>query len=96
MFPGLGNLPSINLFHTRGVMDCLATPFTAVLTPAAHHQKVILVFLSRLIVQSRLLQVADINARELYLRPVTPQQVLARLPEDQLAIKVSREDLEVG
>ena len=38
---------------------------------------------------------AEINARELYLRPVTPQQLLARLPEDELAVKVSREDLEV-
>lgn len=41
-------------------------------------------------------QVAETNARELYLRPVTPQQLLAHLPEDELAVKVSREDLEVG
>lgn len=40
-------------------------------------------------------QVAETNARELYLRPVTPQQLLARLPVDQLAVRVSREDLEV-
>lgn len=40
-------------------------------------------------------QVEEINARELYLRPVTPQQLLARLPSDQLAVKVSREDFEV-
>ena len=26
---------------------------------------------------------------------MTPQQLLARLPEDELAVKVSREDLEV-
>ena len=38
---------------------------------------------------------AEINARELYLRPVTPQQLLARLPPDQLAVKVSKEDFEV-
>eukprot|EP00752_Nemacystus_decipiens_P017233 g15437.t1 len=41
-------------------------------------------------------QVAETNARELYLRPVTPQQLLARLPEDELAVKVSREDLEAA
>lgn len=40
-------------------------------------------------------QVEEINARELYLRPVTPQQLLARLPSDQLAVKVSKEDFEV-
>lgn len=39
---------------------------------------------------------ADTNARELYLRPVTPQQLLARLPADQLAVKVSKQDLEVS
>lgn len=38
---------------------------------------------------------AETNARELYLRPITPQQLLARLPEHELAVKVSREDLEV-
>lgn len=38
---------------------------------------------------------AETNARELYLRPITPQQLLARLPEEELAVKVSREDLEV-
>ncbi|CAM9229357.1 unnamed protein product [Hapterophycus canaliculatus] len=41
-------------------------------------------------------QVAETNARELYLRPITPQQLLARLPEDELAVKVSREDLEAA
>eukprot|EP00904_Undaria_pinnatifida_P006698 jgi/Undpi1/3158/HiC_scaffold_15.g06532.m1 len=41
-------------------------------------------------------QVAETNAQELYLRPVTPQQLLARLPQDQLAVKVSREDLEAA
>eukprot|EP00903_Cladosiphon_okamuranus_P012041 g11306.t1 len=41
-------------------------------------------------------QVAETNARELYLRPVTPQQLLARLPENELAVKVSREDLEAA
>ncbi|CAN0048189.1 unnamed protein product, partial [Laminaria digitata] len=41
-------------------------------------------------------QVAETNATELYLRPVTPQQLLARLPQDQLAVKVSREDLEAA
>ncbi|CAM9090461.1 unnamed protein product, partial [Ectocarpus sp. 4 AP-2014] len=41
-------------------------------------------------------QVAETNTRELYLRPVTPQQLLARLSEDELAVKVSREDLEAS
>lgn len=42
-----------------------------------------------------ILKVAQTNARELYLRPITPQQLLARFSREELAVKVSRGDLEV-
>ncbi|CAM9405774.1 unnamed protein product, partial [Choristocarpus tenellus] len=41
-------------------------------------------------------KVAHLNACEFYGNSVTPQQLLARLPEDELDVRVSRSDMEVA